>query len=104
MGLEIELGLPFSHYRVFSDGTIEGIFEGKGQQQVVSFESSRIVTEYEIPSIDSIIDSLDDEAIESVKDALKDMISQMEERNEAAQVSFSDDGILPEFDGEWYCP
>ena len=105
-GLEVELGLPFQYFMVSLDGEIEALFADGITEQIVSFEVKRTLTEYEIPSMESIMESLDDEAVESVKDALKEMVEKMESRiiheEDLPEIVFSD--YAPTFDDDWYCP
>jgi predicted component of type VI protein secretion system len=105
-GLEIELGLPFQYFMVSLDGEIEALFTDGMTEQIVSFEIKRTLTEYEIPSMESIMESLDEDAVESVKDALKEMVEQIESRiindEDLPEITITD--YAPKFDDDWYCP
>jgi hypothetical protein len=100
--LETELGLDFQYFMVSLEGDIEALFASETEQQIVTFETKRTMAEYEIPSIDSIMETLDDDAIHSVKEALKEIVNDLDSK-EIPMVE-ARDNFHPEFDEEWYCP
>ena len=100
--LETELGLDFQYFMVSLEGDIEALFASETEQQIVTFETKRTMTEYEIPSIDSIMETLDDDAIHSVREALKEIVNDLDSK-EIPTVE-ARDNFHPEFDEEWYCP
>jgi hypothetical protein len=103
-GLEVELGLPFMYFMVSLEGEIEGLFGNDVKQQVVSFEVKRTsLTEHEMPTFETMMGQMDKEDIASVKDALKDMVSKMEEKIETEPVFVEHSDYDPKYN-DWYCP
>lgn len=104
--LEGELQLQFQYFMVSLDGDIEGLFADDTRQQIVSFETKRTsLTEHEMPTFESLMGQMDKESMKSVKDALKDMISVMDEEIENGEepVVIEHTDYDPKFD-DWFCP
>ena len=107
--IELELGLPFQHFKVSMDGEIEGIFGIGENQEIVSFEVSRSITDVKIPSLTSIIGELDDIAIEEMKKMFLSMLAEIEvmTKNQEDVINFSISDTIsysPRFSDDWYCP
>lgn len=103
-GLEVDLGLPFMYFMVSLEGEIEGLFGNDVKQQVVSFEVKRTsLAEHEMTTFETMMGQMNKEDIASVKDALKDMVSKIEQEIEEKFVFIEESEYDPKFN-DWYCP
>ena len=103
--LEEQLNMDFVHFTINRAGIVEGIFTNGFENQTVTFEVKREVTpSFKMPPIESILGELDEKAISDMKKMMNSIIDEIKNMEESDMLKLDEEGYLPEFDGEWYCP